>query len=151
MLVIAPVHPIWALRLPCLWSHRLLRFLWQCEKWMLHSVSPSWLLPLSVFTSLCAPHMRSIVNLGQGITHSMCFWMYHVLPLSAILFAPGFVCLTSRPLYGFVWFVVVVCSCHNFLCCCCYCCSGCCYHFLTARYWAECLSCKYGLHQLCWK
>lgn len=99
------------------------------------------------FPSLYAPHMRSVLNAEQGIPNSIFLPARCALPPPAILLCVCFVLPTSRPVYEFVWFVVVVCSCHRVLCCCC----CCCYCFLAARFLAECLSSKYGLHQLCWK
>lgn len=101
-----------------------LSFLQSC---MLPTRSPHWIQSrelLIQFSFKCVEHCRRLPSC------CLCF----VLP-------------TSRLLYELVWSVVVVRSCHRFLCCCCCCCSC----FLAARFLAECLSSKYGLHQLCWK
>lgn len=74
---------------------------------------------LRLSTSPCVPHMESGFYCRQGIVNSVSFPLCGAWPPPVTLLRLCFVLPTSRALYGFVWFVVVVCSCHRFLCCCC--------------------------------
>lgn len=113
-----------------------------------HCVSLPLYLPLSSLQPCVPPTNGLCLIQSRELLIQFAFKCVERRHPPAILLCLCFVLPTSRPLYELVWSVVVVCSCHGFLCCCC-CCYCCC--FLAARFLGECLSSKYGLHQLCWK